>query len=439
MDTETLKMVTQIAHDVDNVGGTAYFVGGHVRDKFLNVTPKDTDLEVYGVVPASLRALLEPYGKVSTVGESFGVFKLGDIDVAIPRKETSTGRSHKSLDVDADPWLDPRRACARRDFTFNAMLENVLTGEILDYYGGRNDLKAMIVRAVNDKTFTEDPLRMIRAAKMAARFGFIIAQDTASLIRARREDITNLPSERIFGELSDILMKSQQPSYGIRLLDELGLLEIMLPEIWALKAVEQNPLYHPEGSVFNHLCQGVDYFPIEQRTLIEQLAIMWHDVGKLYGTREHDLNSVKIIREVFPARLTTDTAIINGVCKIVENHMSLYGGSVTKARVRRLASKVDIYAIVRMGQADRLSRPLPEEQLNEGRAHLQKFITVFEDVSHEIKPIIRGRDILENHNIEPGPLYSKILNQVYNLQLDGVFSDHETGLQILDLVIKGQL
>lgn len=430
------KLVREIAIDIEKAGGRTFKVGGCLRDQLLNLTPKDIDLEVYGIPPNDLVALLQHHDNVKLVGESFGIYKLGNLDIAIPRKEKSIGRSHKSLEIDVDPWLEPRRACLRRDFTYNAMLQDVLTEEILDFYGGRNDLRYGIVRHIDDETFVEDPLRMLRAAKFASRFGHIIAHKTVILIRENREYVKNLPAERIFSEVSDILLNSRKPSYGFKVLDYLKLLEILFPEIWALKGVEQNPAYHPEGNVFNHTMGVIDYYPIEKRTLTEQLAYLFHDVGKLFGKERHDLNSVKIVNDIFPERLTNNTDIIKDVTNIIKNHMAMYGGSVSKARVRRLASKIDLPTIIRMGMADNLSRPLSPDEIEERRQHLQKFLTIYDEVQNEVKPIMRGQDIIDNFpSVKPGVQFGNILKEVYEKQLDGEFSTHEEGLVVLEAVI----
>jgi len=430
-------MIEDIISEIDSSGGSSYFVGGCVRDEIIGIPPKDIDIEVYGIYPEHLIKILSKFGKVTLCGESFGVFKIGDFDFAIPRKEVSIGRSHKTIEVDCDPFLSPKLASYRRDFTWNALMKNTMTGDILDFHNGVNDLKFGIVRHVDDNTFTEDPLRMIRAAKFASRFGFIVAHKTVSLIRENKEYVRNLSTDRIFGEISDILMKSKKPSYGLKILDYLELLEILLPEIWALKGVEQNAKWHPEGNAFNHTGMVVDYEPIESRNLIEQLARLYHDVGKLCGSIGHHERSYEIVRETFPNRLTNDADIINNVSNIVRNHMSLYGGDVTRARVKRLASKVDISVIVRMCRADKLSRPLDKEILMEDEAHLNKFLEVYGEVVNEVEPIIKGRDIQrEFPNIRPGPIFKKILDEVYDRQLDDMFSNHEDGIVILREVVN---
>jgi tRNA nucleotidyltransferase (CCA-adding enzyme) len=437
----SLELAKKIAKTVVGKGGRAYFVGGTVRDRLLGIEPKDFDIEVYGIEVKDLQDLLSGMGNVNLVGDSFGVFKVEDVDVAVPRKERSTGRSHKTIEVDSDPSLDLESASRRRDFTVNAMLEDVLSGEVFDFWHGKDDLRFGIIRMVDESTFVEDPLRMLRAAKFASRLGYIISYKTVKLIQKNASYIKNEPLERIFGEISNILMKSPKPSYGFGVMDHLGLLEILLPEIWVLRDIEQNPIYHPEGNVMNHTYLCVDYEPIESRTLIEQLARLWHDVGKLYGSKGHEEVSAKMVRNKFPIRLTNDNDIINGVANIVENHMKLYNGDITRARVKRIAANIDVGQLVRMTRADKFSRiGLDPKIIQEEEERLKKFLDVYEEVQHEVARIMLGRDIIGlMPELKPGPIFKEILDEVYQAQLDDLFSDHEGGVEYLKTVLRRKL
>lgn len=422
----------------DDVGdGNVYFVGGCVRDQLLGIGPKDHDIEVYGVGFNELLSIVGRHGKATLCGESFGVIKVGDLDIAIPRRETSTGRSHKTIEVDSDPFIKPETACRRRDFTINSMLQDVRTGEILDFHGGREDLRAGIIRATDRDTFMEDPLRLLRAVKFAARFGFIIERDTADLIRENVGDVYNLSNERVFGEISDILMKAPRPSYGFRLLDYLGLLEHLLPEIWMLSEIRQNKEYHPEGDVFTHTMGVIDYEPMETRTPEEQFARLYHDVGKIHGTKCHNVVSEEIVKEVFPKRLTTDTRFIDDVANLVLNHMSLYDGEATRRRVKRLAARSDVHRIVQMYRADKFSRGLSEDIVVADEMFLRRILEIYEEIQDEVAPIIKGRDIMTvAPGVKPGPVFGKILDQVYQMQLDDEFTTYEDGMEILKKVIE---
>src|SRR6267143_3612560 len=173
------EKVMSLATAVRGGGGRALLVGGCVRDLLMQIEPTDWDLEVYGVEPASLRALLDRFGPVNVVGEAFTVYKLGpDLDVSIPRRERKSGRGHRAFVIEGDPSMTIAEASRRRDFTINAILEDPLTGEIIDPFGGQKDIQQKILKAVSADTFSEDSLRVLRAAQLAARFEFDIDKQT---------------------------------------------------------------------------------------------------------------------------------------------------------------------------------------------------------------------------------------------------------------------
>jgi hypothetical protein len=172
------------------------------------------------------------------------------------------------------------------------------------------------------------------------------------------------------------------------------------------------------------------------RLVIEPLARLYHDAGKIDGTKHHAERSVDIIKETFPLRLTNEKAIIDGVVKIVAHHMKLYDGVVTRARVKRLASQGDIFQLVRMYQADKFSRGLGPMELLRDVDHLQKFLTIYDEIQNEVLPIVKGRDIVSfAKNVRPGPLFGEILDILYQDQLDDKFSTYEDGITCLKTLL----
>jgi tRNA nucleotidyltransferase (CCA-adding enzyme) len=211
----TPTKITKLAEAVKANGGRAMLVGGCVRDELMGIEPKDFDVEVYGVEPEKLKKILETFGRVDAVGEAFTVYKLGnEIDVALPRRERKVARGHKGFVVEGDPKMSFEEAAKRRDFTINAIMKDVLNGEIIDCYSGREDIEKRILRVVDKETFVEDSLRVLRAAQFAARFEFDIDAKTVELCRS--VDLTDLPSERIWGEFEKLLLKPQKPSIGLK-------------------------------------------------------------------------------------------------------------------------------------------------------------------------------------------------------------------------------
>src|SRR5215212_8841366 len=176
--------VSFLARTIHAAGGRALLVGGCVRDELMGVPPKDWDLEVYNLDAVRLREILDQLGPVNVVGESFTVYKLGrHLDVSIPRRERKSGRGHKAFVIEGDPAMSVEEATRRRDFTINAILQDPLTGEIIDPFNGRVDIEQRMLRAVSEETFAEDSLRVLRAAQFAARFEFDIDPDTVELCR----------------------------------------------------------------------------------------------------------------------------------------------------------------------------------------------------------------------------------------------------------------
>src|SRR5688572_11173791 len=242
--------VVALARAVAAAGGRALLVGGCVRDSILGHSSKDFDIEVFGLEQDRLGAILETFGRVDTVGESFTVFRLGDIDVSLPRRESKVGRGHRGFAVMGDPTLSPAAAARRRDFTINAIAQDPLTGEIIDPFGGRQDLEQRVLRVVDGGTFGDDSLRVLRALQFAARFELTVPRETRDICGGIPLD--DLPSERVWGEFEKLLLVARRPSIGLRLGMELGVIRQLLPELVPLADCPQDPEWHPEGDVWTH-------------------------------------------------------------------------------------------------------------------------------------------------------------------------------------------
>ena len=178
-----------IARAVRDAGGRALVAGGWVRDRLLGIASADVDIEVYGIEADRLRGLLGSVGRVDAVGESFTVYKVAGVDVALPRRESKVGRGHRGFEVTGDPFMSVEEACRRRDFTVNAILFDPLTDEYFDPFGGRRDLERRVLRMVDERTFPDDSLRVLRALQFAARFSLTMDEAHEARVprhRARR-------------------------------------------------------------------------------------------------------------------------------------------------------------------------------------------------------------------------------------------------------------
>jgi tRNA nucleotidyltransferase (CCA-adding enzyme) len=439
------EKVILLSEAVRDAGGRALLVGGCVRDELMGVRPKDWDLEVYGLAPERLREILDQFGPVNVVGEAFTVYKLGlELDVSMPRRERKSGRGHRAFVIEGDPSMSFAEASKRRDFTINAILKDPLTGEIIDPFEGRRDIEQGVLRAVSAETFVEDSLRVLRAAQFAARFEFRIAPETVELCRAI--DLTDLPSERIWGELEKLLLRARQPSIGLGWLHALGVLERIFPEIHALVDVPQDPEWHPEGDVFVHTRLTVD----RARELIDELsysrqvtvmlAALAHDFGKPATTefidgrlrsRGHEGAGVPPA-ETFLARInihTIDGYNVRGqVIALVREHLK--PGEFFKKRdevgegaFRRLARRCEPDLLYRVAKADSLGRNapwVPREKWYGSEAQ-EWFIQRARELDVEQRPpdpLLLGRHLLAL-GVEPGPRVGEITRTVYEMQLDG--------------------
>lgn len=250
----------RIAEEVAAAGGRTYYVGGCVRDRLRGLGADDiddVDIEVYGITPAALEAILNGISPYRKVGLAFGIYSLpGHLDVAMPRREKATGRGHRDFAVYVDPDLSPQKAARRRDLTINALMEDVLSGEVLDFFGGLADMQDGVLRHIDSETFVEDPLRVFRVAQFAARFSYRVAPETLAL--CREMDVRPLAAERVQAEMEKALRQAPRPSLFFETLREMDRLGEWFPELRALIGVPQNPSFHPEGDVWTHTMLVLD-------------------------------------------------------------------------------------------------------------------------------------------------------------------------------------
>lgn len=454
--TNSSEKVLEISRSIAKAGGRAMLVGGCVRDELMGIEPKDWDLEVYSVRPEKLREILDSFGEVNVVGEAFTVYKLGnDLDISLPRRERKVGRGHRGFVVEGDPDMSFEEACSRRDLTVNAILKDPLTDEIVDPFRGREDIGRSLLRHVSANTFAEDSLRVLRAAQFAARFEFDIAKETVEI--CKRIDVTDLPRERIWGELEKMLLKAKRPSIGLRWLYDLGVIDQLFPELAALVGVPQEPDWHPEGDVDVHTLMVVD----EARKLIDdldyprQVAVMLgavaHDLGKPLTTefvdgrirsRGHDEAGVEATLTLLD-RLGIFTLhgfdVREQIVQLVRYHLK--PGEFYKAEsknpvgdgaFRRLARKVEPDLLYRVAKADSLGRNpewLPKEKWFDSAAQ-EWFIERVRSLKIEKtapEPILKGRHLIEL-GMEPSPRFKAILDAVYEMQLDGKITSVEDAL-----------
>ena len=432
-----------IAAAVHDAGGRAFIVGGWPRDRLLGRVSRDIDIEVFGLPADRLRALLEALGRVEAVGESFQVYKLGEIDVSLPRRESKSGPGHRGFDVTGDPSMTVAEAARRRDFTVNAISWDPIADTYLDPFGGRDDLFARRLRVVDARTFADDSLRVLRAVQFAARFHLTVDEETRAL--CRRIPLDDLPAERVWGEFEKLLL-ADRPSVGFALALDLGVVGKLFPELHALVGCPQEPAWHPEGDVWVHTLQVID----QARTRIDdlprpqQMAIMLgavcHDLGKPATTAVVDGRIRSIDHEeqgVAPATAFLDRLRVHAldgydvrrqVLGMTAQHLKpgmwfKVRDQVGDGAFRRLAHKVDLELLARLATSDCLGRAPGVFSPDAMDWFLDRARQL--GVEHRPpRPILLGRHLLEL-GLNPGPRVGEILKAVYEQQLDGTVTTIE--------------
>jgi tRNA nucleotidyltransferase (CCA-adding enzyme) len=441
--------------------GRPRLVGGGVRDWLLGLEPKDFDVEVAGVDFEQLRRVLSPFGATDVIGRSFGVIKVrsaatgAEYDFSLPRKESKTGSGHRGFAVSPDPSLSDADAAARRDFTVNAIAFDPFTGELIDPHGGRDDLRNRILRHTS-AAFVEDPLRVLRAFQLAARFDLTLAPETAALCRAISDTFTELPVERIWAEWEKWATKSIRPSRGLTVLEETDWLR-HFPEVAALRGTRQDPEWHPEGDVFTHTALCLDALaaddewragPAERRRLLT-LSVLAHDFGKpsttVFAEKRGAMHCISPghesaggpLSKSFLRRIGAPLDLDSPVCALVVHHLAHHHGSqgtFTDSQIRRLARKlepasIDDLAVVM--RADARGRP-PLSSIE-----TEVLIAKLREAAHQLalecsgpRPILLGRHLLALGR-RPGPQFKPILDAAFEAQLDGAFTDEAGGVEWL--------
>ncbi|MGA2647135.1 MAG: CCA tRNA nucleotidyltransferase [Candidatus Sulfotelmatobacter sp.] len=428
-------------------GFQAYLVGGCVRDLLLKRAPADFDVAT-SATPAQVMDL---FPDTYAVGAQFGVVLVplpesereGTAENAIPKAqavEVATFRSDLGYADGRHPdevrfSQDPREDVVRRDFTINGMMLDPVTGNVLDFVGGRADLEAKLIRAIGDpdRRFVEDKLRTLRAVRFASRFEYEIEAETLAAIQRRAREIQAVSRERVRDELTKMLTEGQSRR-AFLLLDETGLLKEVLPEISAMKGIAQPPEYHPEGDVFVHTLLLLENLPYPCPPTLAWGALL-HDVGKPATFRvapdrirfdRHVEVGVKIAEDICE-RLRFSNHDAAQVLALVDNHMRF--GHVWRMKESTLKKFMRLPGFdqhLALHRADSLA-----SHRNLSTYHfLQKKLQ--EIPPQQIRPaaLISGDDLIAAGYI-PGPRFREILETVEDAQLEGRLHSHASALEFV--------
>ena len=294
-----------IANKIKQEGGRLYLVGGAVRDNLLG---KETHDEDYCVTGLSYEKFQELFPEAQIRGKAFAVFDIEGKEFALARTESKLGKGHKEFKIKADAKISIEEDLARRDITINAIAKDILTGEIIDPFNGREDLKNKIIKATTNH-FKEDPLRVYRVARFAAKLGFEVEDETIKQMNELKEELNTLSKERVFTEFSKAL-EADKPSIFFEVLKKADVLDIHFKEIKDLIGVKQPVKYHPEGDAYNHTMLVLDMasdmtsnFELNRKLEIRFSALV-HDLGKGLTPKEqyphhygHEDSGVELVKK----------------------------------------------------------------------------------------------------------------------------------------------
>jgi len=428
MAREARQLAENIIERLRRAGHQAWLVGGCVRDLLLGREPEDYDVAT-DAPPDEVRAL---FGNARLVGAHFGVVLVaqGEAEVEVATLRTDhcyrDGRRPSAVSFETDP----RRDVERRDFTINGLLLDPTTGEVLDFVGGREDLAAGLIRAIGDpdRRFAEDHLRMLRAVRFAAGLGFRIEPQTQEAIRRHREQIRRISPERIRDELIRILTQGGARR-GLELMEETGLLEIILPEVAAMKGVPQPVEFHPEGDVWTHVLLMLEMMQNPSVTLA--LGVLLHDVGKPPTYRlaerirfdEHDQVGARLAVEIM-TRLRFAGEQIRRVEALVQHHLRWrHVQQMRESKLKRFLALEHFDEHMELHRLDCLA----------SHRNLDNYYFVARKLAETPPEALKPKRLLTGHDLiragfQPGPAFSEILREVEDAQLESQIRTPEEAL-----------
>ena len=443
------KRAAEIVSTLRKQGHQAYFAGGCVRDLLLSREPADYDV----ATDATPQQVMQIFPQTYAVGEQFGVVLVPESNGATgaPARqgttvEVATFRSDAGYSDGRHPdevrfTKSPREDVQRRDFTINGMMLDPATSEVLDFVGGRDDLKAGIIRAIGDpeRRFAEDKLRMLRAVRFAARFDYKIDPATMAAIQKLAPKIHQVSCERVREELTRMLTEGQARR-AFQLLDTTGLLPEVLPEIAAMKGVQQPPQYHPEGDVFVHTLLLLDKLQAGASGSISgsvSKTLAWgallHDVGKPPTFRVapdrirfdgHVEVGVKMAAEIL-RRLRFSNHETDQILALIDNHMRF--GVVQRMKQSTLKKFLRLPAFEEHLELHRIDCLSSHGQLD-AYEYTREQMRSLPPEAIRPTPLITGRDLIEA-GYEPGPRFKEVLTAVEDAQLEGRLTSREAAME----------
>lgn len=431
MERSLREVAREIVERLQAAGHQAFWVGGCVRDMLLGLEPEDYDVAT-SARPEEVEAL---FSRTVAVGRAFGVVRVIEgpfvVEVATFRAEADYQDGRRPGRV---TFADARADALRRDFTVNGLFFDPVRGQLHDWVGGQADLQARLIRTIGrpEDRFAEDHLRMLRAVRLAAQLGFRIEEATLRAIQAHARLLERISAERIRDELLKLLTP-RCAACGLRLLQQSGLLEVILPEVAALAGCEQSPEHHPEGTVWEHVLRMLEAMPPKADRLLPW-AVLLHDVGKPVTAQrdpatgrirfyDHEKVGEEIARRLLE-RLRFPRKELETLAFVVRHHMQFKDvPQMRKATLRRLLLRptfpleLELHRLDCLGSHGKLDiyeQLVRERQALEAQPQLRP-------------PLVRGDDLIAL-GIPPGPLMGRLLAELRDKQLAEEITTREAAL-----------
>ena len=384
---------TLLAHKIKPI-----IVGGFVRDSLLGISSKDIDIELYNLNSyEQLQKILQEFGSINSVGKSFGVCKLSfekfELDFSFPRKDSKTTEGHKGFSIKIDAHLDFKTASSRRDFTINAMGFDIQRKEILDPFGGLDDLNKNILRVVDTQKFAQDPLRVLRAMQFCARFNLIVENITLDICKKMIQEkmLTQLPKERIFLEFEKLLTQAKKPSIGIKFLKTIDGFSYFTE-------LNNTSLYQKKLDALDNL---------QDNQLHIKLLIL-----------SYDLSQDALVN--FLDKLTNDKRLIKKIITLYKyRDIFLKTTTIDNYTLYKIAENVSIKEILSIHIAFQ-----EKDIYNKIKIQAQN-LGIYEK---KLKALIEGKDLVAL-GLEPSAHFATILQNCYEAQMRGDFTTKEDGLK----------
>jgi poly(A) polymerase len=431
VETTSEELARSIVSRLRAAGHQAYLVGGCVRDLLLGHQPKDFDV----ATDARPDRVAELFERSEQVGAHFGVVLVREytsqVEVATFRSDASYSDGRRPDQVRFE--TDPRQDVLRRDFTINSLLLDPETNQVLDFVGGQQDLQRRVIRAIGDPEmrFQEDHLRLIRAVRFAARLGFEIDPATMAALQRLHGLIAKVAAERVRDELARILTEGGARR-GFELLDETGLLGDILPEVAAMKGVEQPPEFHPEGDVWTHTLLLLE--KLRNPTVTLAMGALLHDVGKppTFRVAErirfdgHVEEGVRLAHGIL-ARLRFSYEQTEQILALIDQHMRFKdAGKMRESTLKRFLRMENFAEHLELHRLDCLSSSGKLDSYRLVRSRLAEFGT------EELKPtpLLTGRDLIAA-GYAPGPAFGKMLATVEDAQLESRVRSKDEALALV--------